>query len=79
MNTIAAGSGDVHVGGSDIAEEGIFKWINGVPLQEDMWQGRKPTESRGRNCLIMRPGYSSKLSDGECSAKRSGLLCQIDL
>ena len=74
----ASGIVDVHVGASDIQEEGKFKWNNGKRVQELPWYSSEPDQGTSGNCLLIHSEWDYNFGDAICGVKH-GILCQIDM
>ena len=74
----ASGAEGVYVGGSDIQEEGEFKWNNGKSVQELPWHSSEPNEGTSGNCLLIYFGWNYNFGDINCG-NQYGMLCQIDI
>ncbi|ESO84931.1 hypothetical protein LOTGIDRAFT_79356, partial [Lottia gigantea] len=49
----------VFLGGSDLHEEGVWKWLNGEPVNRTLFLPGEPNDLNGENCLSTRKtGYN---------------------
>ena len=69
----------VYVGGEDMIEEGVFRWISGESVQGIPWRSGQPNNDRNvEHCMAMKKSESFKFYDRPCSKKYS-FLCQKSL
>ena len=77
-NTIILPDGEYWIGGSDMMEEGTFRWMsNGVPstvIHTD-WKTGEPNNAYGyQNCIAISATSGFQWIDTTC-ATRAGFLC----
>lgn len=68
----------VWIGGSDIEEEGVWKWADSTPWEDKFWAPGEPSNAgNNEDCIYLQnPGYklNRKFNDWTCS-KESHFLC----
>ena len=73
----AAGGQDlVWLGGSDVEEEGVWRWADGSPWGYSNWQERSGSRGDDRNCVYMYSGYDHHWSESSCT-DTIPFLCQL--
>lgn len=65
------------IGASDVAEEGVFVWLNGAPVAYSNWAPREPNNLLGEDCIELRPrsagasGTPGAWNDVRCTANNA--------
>jgi len=68
-------SDQVWLGGNDIEEEGVWKWIDCTPWEYTFWYSGEPNNAGGPEaCLEIRQFWNGKWNDESCGEER-GFVC----
>ena len=73
--------GNIWLGATDEATEGMWRWVDGTVLTADnpYWSGGKPDGGKEKNCLIRDRGQLNiTWTDESCKDNRYGL-CEYNL
>ena len=75
MDFISRYSGNIWLGATDEASEGMWRWVDGTVLSADnpSWRRGKPDGDMVKNCLRVREKPNFKWTDESCEARNYGL------
>ncbi|XP_036439300.1 CD209 antigen-like protein A [Colossoma macropomum] len=70
-NNIGSGnSGDIWIGLTDSATEGVWKWVDGSALTTEYWSGSEPNDLGGDEDCVEFYSNNKRWNDRRCSDKR---------
>lgn len=64
---------DVWIGGTDRAAEGIWKWIDGEPMEYVNWRDGEPNDGvmSGEDCMVMEIDLGGTWDDRSCAVSHA--------
>ncbi|XP_053629306.1 ladderlectin [Cherax quadricarinatus] len=65
------------VGASDVAEEGVWRWVTGRPVDSDIWAFDQPNNCcGGEDCALIGTSWHPPLNDNRCTNPRN-FVCEV--
>lgn len=65
-----------HIGGSDAAQEGTWKWVTGEPWVYGNWDSGQPSNGSGENYLIINDYYGDWSDSAASGSNIKGFICE---